>query len=281
MMALMTVLQRDLGVHYPTRFNAISDDEFFSRPEHLFAHGVLLFREGTCSSLPPTIASIGRALGYPLKIVKAFRHRFLRWDGDGERFNIECTSQGFVSHPDEYYLRWPEPLSAEQVRRYRCSVSLAPNEELALFIGDRARVYLRHGRLGDAAFAFARACQRDLADWAGPQSLVAAMNQWRAEIEATTMRGFPAMTITFPPRQFHAIPLDLERGLVHMGVKQDLLNDPALKARWWDALRSHPENPPSDAPRHIAVRFRPDPPHQMEYRLARELPEGFKPEQPA
>jgi hypothetical protein len=49
-------------------------------------------------------AAIGRRLGYPLRLVRTHDHLFVRWEGlIGERFNIECTTPGFVSYSDDYY----------------------------------------------------------------------------------------------------------------------------------------------------------------------------------
>lgn len=281
MMVFVTVLQRDFGVHYHDRFKAMPDSEFFARPEHLFAHGVLLKREGTCSSLPPTFASIGRQLGYPLKMVTTCQHRFLRWDSPrGERFNIECTSQGLVIYPDEHYLQWPQPLSAEQIRRYRSLKSLSPKEEMAYFIGDRAHVFLEHQRFAEASFEYARACQTDIENWGWSHSLTDAMNRWKIHLHAMMMLGFPALTITFPPRRFPLIPLDLERGLVHMAVKEDLLRNSSLNEKWWEPLRRNPKPLLPDLPTHIAVRFTDDPRHPIQYRFDRKRPDGFKPDQP-
>jgi hypothetical protein len=145
MMVLVTVLQRDLGVHYSPRFTAMPDSEFFAKPQHLFIHGVLKSREGTCSSLPPTFAAVGRRLGYPLKLATAMQHVFLRWEGTtGERFNVECTSQGLVCHPDEHYRRWPRQMTDEQLGRYCSLQSLPPRQELALFIGNRGHACLEN-----------------------------------------------------------------------------------------------------------------------------------------
>src|SRR5262249_33522065 len=48
MEALVTVLQRDLGVHYRQELIDMADREFFGRSEHLFIHGVVAGMGGTC-----------------------------------------------------------------------------------------------------------------------------------------------------------------------------------------------------------------------------------------
>ena len=94
MAALVTVLQRHLGVHYYLPFNEGDYNATDSR--NLFIHGVLNGHGGTCVTMPVLYVAIGRRLGYPLKLVEAYQHLFVRWDeAGGERFNIECTCPGF------------------------------------------------------------------------------------------------------------------------------------------------------------------------------------------
>lgn len=147
MEALVTVLQRDLGVHYRQELITVIDREFFGRSEHLFVHGVIGGFGGTCCSLPPVYAAVGRRLGYPLRLVHTFQHSFVRWDEPGgERFNIECTSRGFLSSPDEYYLTWPKTLTPEQVSRFGSLRSLTEDEEGASFLSNRSMCLLENGR---------------------------------------------------------------------------------------------------------------------------------------
>src|SRR6266849_4288950 len=112
---MVTVLQRDLGVHYRQDLIDMDDAAFFSRAEHLFAHGVIQGKSGTCTSLPVVYVAVGRQLGYPLKLVHTKRHVFARWDEPGkEHFNIECTSRGVNWYPDEHYLEWPFASTSEE-----------------------------------------------------------------------------------------------------------------------------------------------------------------------
>ena len=52
-------------------------------------------------------ASVGRRLGHPLKLISAagvkYGHLFVRWDGQGERFNVEATNKGVNCYPDDHY----------------------------------------------------------------------------------------------------------------------------------------------------------------------------------
>jgi hypothetical protein len=154
-LVLATVLQQDCGVRYdPT---LIDRDDFFSDAANLFLHGVLAGRGGTCSSLPPLYAAVGRRLGYPLRLVQTASHLFARWDdpATGERFNVECTGCGLVCHADEYYRGWPQPTTPEDVQRAGWLVSLAPREELATFVSNRGHCALDNGRHREAVRSYA------------------------------------------------------------------------------------------------------------------------------
>lgn len=153
MMALVTVLQRYLEVRYHLPFSEGEFDGTDSR--NLFLHGLLSGHGGTCVTMPILYAAIGRRLGYPLKLVQAKEHFFLRWEElDGERFNVECTSPGFVSHDDVYYRRYPKPLTDEELALGFYLHSLSPREELASFLGERGTCLVDHLQTYAALEAF-------------------------------------------------------------------------------------------------------------------------------
>ncbi len=138
-MVMITVLQRNLGVEYNWAFSQGEYDASDSR--NLFLTGLLTGHGGTCVTMPVLYAAIGRRLGFPIKLVLAKQHSFCRWDGDGERFNIEATSPGFNPRPDEHYRSWPIPISQEEVDAGWYLKSLTPTEELAYFIGQRGNCF--------------------------------------------------------------------------------------------------------------------------------------------
>src|SRR5262245_11448885 len=161
MMWLVTVLQRDLGVHHRQHTIDLDDHEFFADSANLFIHGIIQGKGGTCSSMPVLFAAVGRRLSYPLRLVHCKRHGFIRWEGpDGERFTIECTSRGYVSHPDEYYLTFPETTTPEEVKRYKLLQALTQEEEIADLLCKRGNVWQQNGRYSDAAFEFLAGFQR-------------------------------------------------------------------------------------------------------------------------
>lgn len=101
MLALVTVLQRDLGVRYDPACREGAYCALDSRT--LFIHGLLDGQGGTCVTMPVLYIAVGRRLGYPLYLVQAREHFFVRWEEEGgERFNIEATSLGFVPRDDDY-----------------------------------------------------------------------------------------------------------------------------------------------------------------------------------
>ena len=61
--------------------------------------------------MPVLYVAIGRRLGYPLYLVQAREHFFVRWEEPGgERFNIEATTLGFTPRDDEHFRHWPRPI---------------------------------------------------------------------------------------------------------------------------------------------------------------------------
>jgi hypothetical protein len=153
---LVLALKNDLGVHYNLEATKHWD---FSDSRDLFIHGLLDDRRaGTCTSIPVLCAAVGRRLGYPLKIVLAEGHVFLRWDSPKERFNIETTCPGVDVHDDEYYKKRPAPIDAGEMHRKHLLRSLTAAEELALFMATRSSSLTDTGRLTEAAIANAYAC---------------------------------------------------------------------------------------------------------------------------
>jgi len=163
MLALVTFLQRHLGVHYNLSFSEGDYNATDSR--NLFIHGILSGHGGTCVTLPILYIAIGRRLGYPLYLVRAKEHYFARWEErGGERFNIECTSPGFRALDDEYYHHRPRPLTAEDLQAGNMLRNLRPREELAGFLCERSRCLMDHLRLGEALLSSCLAGQLALED---------------------------------------------------------------------------------------------------------------------
>ena len=160
MVMLGVVLSEDFQVKYdPARRGSLESasdgDGFFRDASKVFLNGLLgSSRQGTCSSLPVLYAAVGRRLGYPLKLVTTKGHLFVRWDGEGERFNIEVTGQGINRFDDDYYRRWPSRISEEEIIAEGYLKTLSPAEELAVFLSIRGLCWREAGNIGEAIKCF-------------------------------------------------------------------------------------------------------------------------------
>lgn len=162
---LITVVQQDFGVRYnPKRIespNAPSPNEvFFADSRDCFLHGILSDRRmGTCVSMPVLYVAVARRLGYPVKLVTTKAHLFCRWESpDGrEKKNIDGAGHGISSYPDDYYRRWPMPVSDAEVQACGYLQSLTPEQDLAVFLSTRGECLKAAGRLPEARVAFAQA----------------------------------------------------------------------------------------------------------------------------
>ncbi len=154
---LISVLQKDFGVHYNHRGERNCD---FSDSRNPFIHGMIDDTNGgTCASMPVMYVAVGRRLGYPMSLVLAKTHIFARWDDGIERFNIEGTNPRFDDHPDSYYREWPYPISDAELKEGWYLKPLTPAEELAVFLQNRAYCLMDNGRFKEAQLAFARSYQ--------------------------------------------------------------------------------------------------------------------------
>jgi hypothetical protein len=266
MMWLVTVLQRDLGVHYHQDVIETEDHEFFADSANLFIHGIIQGKGGTCASMPVLFAAVGRRLGYPLKLVPCKRHCFVRWEGpDGERFNVECTSRGYVSHPDEYYLKWPEETTPEEVKLYRLLQAETQEDEIAGFLCKRANVWHEHGRHGDAAFECLRAFIQSPGREAIVNSIHRSVMAWGKQLRAQIGRGFPGLVVCNQPVRHPDLAVNLQVEMNYLNALEALLNDPVRKQLWWEPLRRDPTRRPPGMPDCIRVTYPETPGDPLRY----------------
>jgi hypothetical protein len=169
---MVTLLQQRLEVRYNPKWKDFTPEnppppDYRIDANDMFLHAIINGVGGTCASLPFLYIAIGRRLGYPLKLVKAHRHLFVRWDDpegkhwfNAERFNIEVTD-GVHFLPDDHYKTWPREISNEDVDAGIYLKSLSPEEELAECLATRGHCLADNGRLAEAAQVF---------DWAAKMS---------------------------------------------------------------------------------------------------------------
>lgn len=160
---LITVLQQDFEVRYnPDRI--YSPD--FTDCRDVFLHGLTQASTGehaggTCVSMPVAYVAVARRLGYPVTLVTTKEHVFARWDGPNERFNIEGSGQGLITHDDDYYTTWPSELSPAERASGAYLRSLTPAQELGLFMSARGYVLEDTGSKREATVAYAYAHMLD------------------------------------------------------------------------------------------------------------------------
>jgi hypothetical protein len=165
MLMMAVVLSEDFNVQYDPVLRmstpaASSHDAFFASADPVFLTGLLgPARKGTCSSLPVLYVALGRRLGYPLHLVTTKGHLFVRWEGQGERFNVEATGHGLNTFDDDYYRTWPFPITAEEESAEGYMKNLDAAGEFAVFLSIRAMCLLENGRVNEGVDAFAKASQ--------------------------------------------------------------------------------------------------------------------------
>jgi hypothetical protein len=144
-------------------------DEFGKDSRDQFIHAMLNGEGGTCGSMPVFIVAVGRRIGMPLKLVKACRHLFIRWDdpqglwncpdgkpnpSQGEVFNIEATGPDVhLISDEEYRCRWPLAIPDEYLKTGIYLKSMTPEEELSEFLAIRGYCLLRNERLAEGLAA--------------------------------------------------------------------------------------------------------------------------------
>jgi len=160
---LVTVLQQDFRIRYNPDLalpaaQQETDVKFFANSHDLFLHGLTgEMRTGTCSSLPVLYVAIGRRLNYPLSLVAAKAHYFVRWEDQSTRFNIEATNVGVGFYDDDHYRKWPYPMTAGEEKDMGYLKNLTPAQEFAGFLSIRGFCLLAAGRFDESMATFEQA----------------------------------------------------------------------------------------------------------------------------
>lgn len=201
---LQMAIQNDLGVK--SNHERMSQPYDGSDSRDLFIHGVLTnLHLVMCMTAPVLYAAIGRRLGYPIRLVKTKCHVFCRWDdSNGERFNIEPTNPGFISHSDDYYRSWPFEWTAFEKTTGCWMKNLTPREELAMFLDARGICWFENFQSELAGDCFSASCRLDNGDpdvekrWAMATVLHPIVERLRSRIDDVSQ----PLTVTFPrPRE--------------------------------------------------------------------------------
>lgn len=257
-LVMITVLQRDCALRYhPWKI----DDTVPLDTADVFIHGALLGAGGTCASLPVVYLAVGRRLGYPLKLVSAktknASHLFVRWEQpDGNSLNMEATSRGLNSDPDDYYRTGVYELTPEQERKGLFLKSMTPQQELAFFLMERGFRWLDYQNHRRAVEAMAWSCSLVPDNAFYLNRLISTMNDWRRALLKRRPTVFPEMLIQYSERRFpSSLPLDIEQDLLGLEALENMLNDKDQEERWWKPMRWG--QPPSIVPRKALIDFTP------------------------
>jgi hypothetical protein len=193
MVMMASILYSQFNIRYnpkliePPAETRLTDDEFFADSRDALIHGLLgSERMGTCSSMPVLYVALGRRLGYPLKLVSAKAHFFIRWDSPAERFNMDGTSKGMNKYDDERYKKWPFPISNDDIKADGLLQSLTPAQELSVFLSTRSACLHAAGRMRDAIAAHAAALRLE-PNWRS--------NQWALQSAEREYAGISAVEL--------------------------------------------------------------------------------------
>lgn len=167
MIMLATVLQQDFGAHYSPdraapqlRGEWEPNDKFYGNSKDVFIHGLLGTNNvGTCSSLPVLFVVVAQRLGYPVELAAAKGHLYVRYEEEDRHLNVEATSQGMNTYPDEHYRNWPHPVSEDEARTYGFLRPMSKREMLGAFLTIRAGCLTSMKRFDDAAGTWAQAAR--------------------------------------------------------------------------------------------------------------------------
>jgi hypothetical protein len=238
MRALGTVVCRSAGIRYnPAK---IPEDAPWGL-EDTFIHGALFGDGGTCATLPVVFVSVGRRLGYPLKLASGWApkstHLFCRWEGAvGERFNFEANQRGVDFPTDDYYRRFGQERRLEELGLFLKSKT--PQEELAVFLAERGCCWRDCGRLRQCVDAFAWATGLSPTNGYYLNALKIDYNRWLREVKQRQPPRFPDVYLKVVQRRYPTgVPLALEQDILCLEAIDNLLNDPEPDGKWWAALR--------------------------------------------
>ncbi|MBN2019081.1 MAG: hypothetical protein JW749_02515 [Sedimentisphaerales bacterium] len=148
-------LKHIYGVHYNLENMKTVD---YSDSTQIFIHGLLgPKRNGSCVSIPVLYAAIAHRLGYPVRLVPTSQHTFLRWEDNRERFNIEASTKGCATPPDEHYKEFPRVLTDLELKTGPYLKSMSAADVLCSFLIARGYSLMDTGCRNEAQIAFANA----------------------------------------------------------------------------------------------------------------------------
>ncbi|MGH7989835.1 MAG: transglutaminase family protein [Limisphaerales bacterium] len=182
MLMMAVVLYEDYHIRYNPKWMEApmeiqGDDHFAADSRDLFINGLIgTQRMGTCSSMPILYIALARRLGYPVKLVTTKEHLFMRWDSPTERFDMDATGKGLSEYNDDFYKKFPFPITAKEIKDEGYLKSLSPAEELSVFLAIRGSCLKETGRSAEAMESF-KSAYRFEPNWKSNRMLLAESHQ--------------------------------------------------------------------------------------------------------
>ena len=172
---LNTVIYRDSGFRYD------HDPSARTLSAHYLLTGILDHKKGICYTMPLLYMAVAQRLGYPVYMVIAPDHMFLRYvDSSFKYQNIEATSGGKYL-PDEEYIR-AFSVSEKGLRAGTYMRTLTKRETLGHLLSASAFVFAQRGQFDRAMKYLAKAIELDPKD-------ALSYDNMRAAYEAASKRA--------------------------------------------------------------------------------------------
>jgi len=158
----------------------------------------------------------------------------------GERLNLECTSKGFHSHPDAYYLRWPILATNRDLFGTYFLKTLTPREELSGFLIQRAYCLLHNGRHREAVEAACYSHELAPHHRLHLETLDRFIRPWYAKLQQQLPPPRPFVDVHWPARRFLNLPMTFKREVVCLKVMDHLSQEPRMQAAYRQPIQRSP-----------------------------------------
>lgn len=254
MICLTTLLRQACGVCY-NRAKAPAEARLDTADK--FIHGALMGDGGTCASLPVVYASVGRRLGYPLKLVECLQHCYLRWEyPDGQYVNIQANGRTIDTPSDDHYRQGVYVIGEEEAKARCYFQSKTPRMELARFLIERGLLFDQDRTPRHAAESFLWALALHPENCVPRICANLVFTAWRAALNNLIPPRFPTFKVEFPPRRFpEPVPLAMEQKFIFCEALERCLRNPRNNREWWEPLRWSNRARPRNLPVTITMTF--------------------------
>lgn len=103
--------------------------------------------------------AVAQRLGYPVSLAAATGHLYVRYEDGDEHLNVEATSLGYNSYPDEHYRNWPYPTDDAEALHYGLLRPKSKAEMLGAFLIIRAQTLISAKCFAEAADTWEQAAR--------------------------------------------------------------------------------------------------------------------------